>query len=206
MGKLLTVCAGCLLAVYSIKLIREYIQEMNAEDHNGESLRDNANTADDASQLRTDSRNSAAHLLENGEQSCQPLEQELKKAETNEGMAREKERQQTLFCIAFIGSVDDLTLFVPMLVGKEFDIVQLCMGACIAASAIVAFCVFIGIFKPIADFLSKIPLFVIVILFAVILGQRLLLQWLVLIPAIAQHRKRQPGEMPAMSECKRPGG
>merc|ERR1711972_311922 len=67
----------------------------------------------------------------------------------------DKDRQKTLFIIAFIGSVDDLTLFVPMLVGKGFDLAQLMLGACAAASTIVCLCLFIGQCKPIADCLSS---------------------------------------------------
>merc|ERR1719247_657487 len=81
----------------------------------------------------------------------------------------DKERQQTLFVIAFIGSVDDLTLFVPMLVGKGFDFVQLMLGAFLATSLIITFCICIGLCKPIADCLAKIPLAAIVIVFATIL-------------------------------------
>jgi len=81
----------------------------------------------------------------------------------------DKERQQTLFVIAFIGSVDDLTLFVPMLVGKGFDICQLMLGAFLATVVILTFCICIGLCKPIADCLAKIPLAAIVIVFAAVL-------------------------------------
>mmetsp|Transcript_76307 Transcript_76307/g.150896 ORF Transcript_76307/g.150896 Transcript_76307/m.150896 type:complete len:273 (+) Transcript_76307:44-862(+) len=173
--KLLTVGAGILLAVYSIKLLRDYIQEQNeeAEENAKESIddgqkadsKDEANAAEEGKSREMDSRNT----LEHGDPVYQPLNQELARTTSSDASPKEVERQQTLVCIAFIGSVDDLTLFVPMLVGKEFDIVQLCLGAFIASSAIVAFCVFIGLCKPIADFLSKIPLFVIVVVFAIVL-------------------------------------
>merc|ERR1719198_1390366 len=78
-------------------------------------------------------------------------------------------KSQTWFVIAFIGSVDDLTLFVPMLVGKSFDIVQLMLGASCAAVTIVTICLFIGLCKPVADLISKIPLAFIVLAFAVML-------------------------------------
>jgi hypothetical protein len=184
--KLLTIGAGILLALYSIKLLRDYIQELNEEEEaaTAEPSKENGNTELDASAAahtvaanaaeegksrEMESRNATEHSVENGEEVYQPLNQEVEKEGTCEAKAKEVERQQTLICIAFIGSVDDLTLFVPMLVGKEFDIVQLCMGAFIAASSIVAFCLFIGLCKPIADCLSKMPLFVVVIAFAVIL-------------------------------------
>merc|ERR1712025_696433 len=81
----------------------------------------------------------------------------------------EKYNWKALFTICFIGSVDDLTLFVPMLVGKGFDIVQLKAGGFLAAALIGSFCLFLGLCKPIADCLSKIPLALIVIVFATVL-------------------------------------
>lgn len=81
----------------------------------------------------------------------------------------DKKRQQTLFMIAFIGSIDDLTLFVPMLVGKGFDWLQLMCGAAIAGSAIVMICLFVGLCKPVADVLSNIPLAMIVATFSTVL-------------------------------------
>merc|ERR1719456_695210 len=78
-------------------------------------------------------------------------------------------RSQTLFFIAFVGSVDDLTLFVPMLVGKGFDFWQLMLGAFLATVLIITFCICIGLCKPIADCLSRIPLCLFVICFATIL-------------------------------------
>jgi len=88
--------------------------------------------------------------------------------QTSEGY-EDRKRQQTLFMIAFIGSVDDLTLFVPMLVGKGFRWFELMGGAFIAGGTIVLLCVFIGLCRPIADCLAKIPLFAIVATFATVL-------------------------------------
>merc|ERR1719263_1443948 len=96
------------------------------------------------------------------------LREESGEAEQSKQSA-DKKRQQTLFVIAFLGSIDDLTLFVPMLVGKGFDIVQLMLGAFLATVVILTFCICIGLCKPIADCLSRIPLCLIVICFATIL-------------------------------------
>merc|ERR1711988_309196 len=95
---------------------------------------------------------------------------ETGKEEEGEEKQRPKDRDPTqLFVIAFIGSVDDLTVFVPMLVGKAFDLVQLMLGAFIAASAIVLICLFVGLCKPIADCLSAVPLALIVAIFSAVL-------------------------------------
>jgi len=80
--------------------------------------------------------------------------------------ADKTKKQSALFVIAFIGSMDDLTLFVPMLVGKGFDFMQLICGAVIAACTIVMMCIFLGSCKPVADCLARIPLALIVAVFA----------------------------------------
>jgi len=96
-------------------------------------------------------------------------EEEDPELEMDEPKVDEAKQTQTLFVIAFLGSVDDLTLFVPMLVGKGFDMVQLVVGGLIAATAIVMLCLFVGLCKPVADCLSKVPLVAIVVVFSVTL-------------------------------------
>merc|ERR1719223_996399 len=84
---------------------------------------------------------------------------------TKEPTATRKTRD--LFMISFLGSLDDLTLFIPLLVGKTFGVVELSLGTVIATSIIVIFCVFLVKCKPVADFLERLPLCVIVISFSV---------------------------------------
>jgi len=216
--KILTVVAGTLLAVYTVKLVHEYFTEEDDEDgdkkeeEGGGLVAEGSKAAEDTLDSRDDS--TVASSMELGvvgsDRSASKGEQQrcLKKGfpETkpasgssgtpglntylpfqtlmdlddpnDDGVRRErsraelkveskdKQRQQTLFVIAFIGSIDDLTLFVPMLVGKGFDWLQLVLGAVIAASTIVMICLFIGLCKPLADFLSQIPLALIVAVFA----------------------------------------
>lgn len=160
--KILTVGAGCLLSLYSVKLTYEWIQECREEGEEEESKEEKPKGYDQVSQneegIELGNRPPSAVDDQNGNL-----------AEAPAASKGELERTRTLFVIAFIGSVDDLTLFVPMLVGKGFDPVQLMAGAFLAASTIVCFCVFIGLCKPIADCLSKIPLAAIVICFASVL-------------------------------------
>lgn len=173
--KILTVGAGCLLSLYSIKLTYEYIQEMNeggeeegAEHANPESGEYNKVATNEGG--LGDVELAAGKPLSARTRDIVPgVEIDNPEKAQEEVDKADKDRQQTLFVIAFIGSVDDLTLFVPMLAGKGFDIVQLMLGSFIATEVIVAMCIFIGMCKPIADCLSKIPLAAIVIVFAVIL-------------------------------------
>lgn len=177
--KILTVGAGCLLVIYGIKLTIEYIQELN-EGGDGEGEGDNkydkVATSDDpeankdARPLSARSREiEMADQLAPGQPPGGPTPGEEADKALLEQEKKDLERQQTLFVIAFIGSVDDLTLFVPMLVGKAFELTQLMLGAFIAASTIVLVCIFIGLCKPIADCLSNIPLALIVGVFAAVL-------------------------------------
>jgi len=76
---------------------------------------------------------------------------------------------KTLFAIAFCGSLDDLTLFVPLLVGGDIGPVALVIGSMGAVCIIVTFCVFLNFFKPIASFLQAIPLVCITSAFATFL-------------------------------------
>jgi len=201
--KLLTVGAGILLSLYSVKLSYEYYQECNepeegngAENENPESgsyakVATNEGDVDGEQKPPYDSGRGGKWCCTSPPGGAaaggdielaggKPLS--ARSREMVPGMAvdspdaaqeaidkADKDRQQTLFVIAFIGSVDDLTLFVPMLVGKGFDIVQLMLGAFLATSVIITFCICIGLCKPIADCLSKIPLAAIVIVFATVL-------------------------------------
>lgn len=196
--RILTVGAGCLLALYSVKLTYEWYQECNEEEDPNEAQNENPDGGSYAKVATTEGQ-----AMDREKQSdrgakwcCTPsggngaADGDVELASGKPPSQREnvpgveidspdkaqadidkadKDRQQTLFVIAFIGSVDDLTLFVPMLVGKGFDIVQLMLGAFIATVLILSFCICIGMCKPIADCLSKIPLAAIVIVFATVL-------------------------------------
>lgn len=174
--RILTVGAGCLLALYSVKLTYEWYQECNEEEDPNEAQNENPDGGSYAKVATTEGNGAADGDVELA--SGKPPSQRENvpgveidspdKAQADIDKA-DKDRQQTLFVIAFIGSVDDLTLFVPMLVGKGFDIVQLMLGAFIATVLILSFCICIGMCKPIADCLSKIPLAAIVIVFATVL-------------------------------------
>lgn len=172
--KILTVGAGCLLSLYSVKLSYEYYQECYEEaEPPTESLEGGSyakvatNEGAAAGDAELGKQLSAGREMVPGVEIDSPekTQQELDKADKDAA----KRSAQTLFVIAFIGSVDDLTLFVPMLVGKGFDFVQLMLGAFLATVCIITFCICIGLCKPIADCLSKVPLCAIVITFATIL-------------------------------------
>jgi len=199
--KILTVGAGCLLALYSVKLSYEWYQECyeEGEEENGAATENPdggsyakvATTEGEAGEAEKQSdRGGAKWCCTTNPTGAADGDVEMASGKPLSARSREmvpgveidspdkaqeaidkadKDRQQTLFVIAFIGSVDDLTLFVPMLVGKGFDIVQLMLGAFLATMLILTFCICIGMCKPIADCLSKIPLAAIVIVFATVL-------------------------------------
>uniref|UniRef100_A0A7S2IA47 Uncharacterized protein n=1 Tax=Helicotheca tamesis TaxID=374047 RepID=A0A7S2IA47_9STRA len=79
------------------------------------------------------------------------------------------DRSRTLPIVAFLGSLDDLTLFVPMLVGKTFGIFELVIGSTVAGMIIVLICLFITKCEMLSNFLQRIPLAVIVAIFATVL-------------------------------------
>lgn len=189
--KILTVSAGALLSVYTVKLTYEYFFESDDDDKGEEPQEEEKGAPEEntlASEMELGARGSEgaaesdhATLLasDHGRDEESMQDKALRNitmssreisysAETGEqpNVKAETKGQQTLFVIAFIGSVDDLTLFVPMLVGKGFSWLQLMSGAFLAASTIVMICLFIGLCKPLANFLSSIPLALIVAVFS----------------------------------------
>merc|ERR1712232_1408991 len=187
--KILTVGAGSLLFIYAIKLTYEYCTETDEGEEGkseaGSELKDYAEVeqaepaeAPEASGFWCCAKRPPPEKVEeeeirvsnDEEKGVEPFSISDSKEDGESKEHAPKDRDPTqLFVIAFIGSVDDLTVFVPMLVGKAFDLVQLMLGAFIAASAIVMICLFVGLCKPIADCLSAVPLALIVAIFSAVL-------------------------------------
>lgn len=187
--KILTVTAGSLLAVYAVKLTYEFCTEDSEGDEPEASTYQKVPVDDDQEPdeprppLRSafccggrfvgcGSGKVAPDLPDDGvveDGAGEALDEEAAdeaRSPSKTGPKDDDDRSQTLFVIAFIGSVDDLTVFVPMLVGKAFDLAQLVIGAFFAALFIVLVCIFIGMCKPVADCLSSVPLALIVAVFA----------------------------------------
>lgn len=166
--KVLTVVAGCLMALFGAK---ELYNHFYGDDGDSEDI--GGNPSNGSPRDLTEDKLAQSRVLtddvpkerDGGIESGLEIEQpEHQRNTSDRGRGPFK-----LFQIAFIGSVDDLTLFVPMLVGKAFDPVQLFFGSLSAACCIVSLCIFIGLCKPIANVLAVIPLWFIVITFAVVL-------------------------------------
>lgn len=170
--KILTVLAGSMLAVYAVKLTHEYFTEggedENEEENKGQNDAKGQYTPAAASESQAADVEGGTGVAKAEKPPPQTLEIDGKAA-PEEDKKEEDNRSQTLFVIAFIGSVDDLTLFVPMLVGKGFNLVQLMLGSFLAVISIIFICIFLGLCKPFADFVEKIPLAAIVVVFAVYL-------------------------------------
>lgn len=216
--KILTVSAGALLAIYTVKLTYEHIYGEDDEESAGEGDPGAAGSEGNEEQAASEMELGLPSLLAkkgaakdailpekdgfvdvslDTERYCDELlspksvqRQESKQLITDgratsrddgddaqNSLSADKKRQQTLFMIAFIGSIDDLTLFVPMLVGHGFGWLELMCGAAVAGSTIVLLCLFVGLCKPVADLLSSIPLALIVGTFStVLLAKGLLVQ------------------------------
>jgi hypothetical protein len=180
--KILTVSAGVLLAIYTVKLTYEYIYDQGDDDEDGtpadataelEMGQHNESEAD-VKKFKADSYEKLA--VTEPEVETQDSPKQTGSGRTISGLtalqkqtAAERKQQWALFVMAFVGSVDDLTLFVPLLVGKGFDFLQLMSGAAIASVTIVIICTSVGMCRPVANCLSSIPLALIVASFATIL-------------------------------------
>ena len=64
--------------------------------------------------------------------------------------SRARRPHGNLLVLAFLGSIDDLTLFVPMLMGSRFIWYQLLLGATLASIVIVTFGLALMLFSPVS--------------------------------------------------------
>ena len=101
--------------------------------------------ADDAQQLRQSSASSDAPEKE------------------NDTSQKEEQSSRALCTIAFLGSIDDAAIYIPLLVGKSFSFASLFVGASLSVGIILAISFGMGWCAPIAWVLERIPLFVIVL-------------------------------------------
>ena len=101
------------------------------------------------------------------EPTASPLHEPLEDVdlEANESDEEEEEEEEmdtssmrTLIVVAFCGSLDDLTLFVPMLAGGAIGPLALVTGALAATALVVLLCLFLNLFQRVSDCLQKIPL------------------------------------------------
>ena len=76
---------------------------------------------------------------------------------------------RSLLVVAFVGSLDTLALFVPMIVGQAVDWVQLFVGTVLAASIITALSLFLGMCTPLSSLCDFVPLFAIVLAYGSIM-------------------------------------
>eukprot|EP00547_Thalassionema_nitzschioides_P006079 CAMPEP_0194209512 /NCGR_PEP_ID=MMETSP0156-20130528/7612_1 /TAXON_ID=33649 /ORGANISM="Thalassionema nitzschioides, Strain L26-B" /LENGTH=195 /DNA_ID=CAMNT_0038936699 /DNA_START=334 /DNA_END=921 /DNA_ORIENTATION=- len=183
--RILTLLAGSFLSVYSVYLGLEYYRENWLVNKRCEykivSRSDSDFSHSDAFGLESNKEEDQDLSKENLRGGVTPLEVEAWMGEvksmvvppenTDNGDQNEshEKHSRSLTLIAFVGSLDDLTLFVPMLAGKSFNILELIIGAMISTIFIVIVCLCLTKCKLVADVLDRVPLVAIVAVFATVL-------------------------------------
>jgi hypothetical protein len=162
--RLLTLISGSALLLYSIYLgIECYKENVPEESEDYESVALNTSFGSTGEDADYKDREVADH----------PAMMEVMEIEEQETVAvetvRNNKQSRSLAIIPFLGSIDDLTLFVPLLVGKALTILQLVLGAMMATLLIIVLCIFLTRCEIVANILEKIPLVAIVAAFSVIL-------------------------------------
>lgn len=170
--KFMTLLSGACLGVYAIFLTYEYYQEELLGEKGDDDKNDKGYDSippEDPDEADKAVKTETSALTDQTSTSYSEVDYEdnpvIDDEVTKEPNATRKTRD--LFMISFLGSLDDLTLFIPLLVGKTFGVIELSLGTVIATSIIVIFCVFLVKCKPVAEFLERLPLCVIVISFSV---------------------------------------
>mmetsp|Transcript_26696 Transcript_26696/g.64049 ORF Transcript_26696/g.64049 Transcript_26696/m.64049 type:complete len:272 (+) Transcript_26696:317-1132(+) len=177
--RILTLIAGAILLVYSIVLGVEYYKENYGEDEKGEydaiELSELEEGSEGEMQVAGQASGETTTCTEEDEENEDITETAIA---TNEAITEDDDpspplssdkKSGSLALIAFIGSLDDLTLFVPMLVGKAFGILELIIGATIATLMIIAICLLVTKCQIVADALERVPLVAIVLVFTAVL-------------------------------------
>lgn len=191
--KFLTLLSGSALAIYSIMLVYEYCRSeiLGIDDDDKEACKSDKgyesipchepresdielkgmegkqNASSDVEKTNTDE--TATTESSDESQFDNECEIQVESFESEHTTTREKNESKKLIVIAFLGSLDDLTLFVPLLVGKTFHILELIIGAFIATCIILLICFFLVKCKLVAEIIQSIPLCAIVIAFSLAL-------------------------------------
>lgn len=92
-------------------------------------------------------------------------------AENSPDTSDAKERSsRSLFVVAFLFSLDDLSLLVSVLIGNPMTWFELTLGTIISVCVICIVCFIVGMFKSVSVFLESIPTFAIVFVFGITLA------------------------------------
>ena len=72
-----------------------------------------------------------------------------------------------LLLVSVLGSMDDVAVFISILLGETFTWPQLLLGVLIGSTLVVSFCLFVTLFAPVTRLIQLVPLYVVVASFAV---------------------------------------
>ena len=99
---------------------------------------------------------------------------------SDEASSRREKGLQIWLVIALtiVGAIDEVCYFPALVVGKVFSVAELTLGTLLASLAILMIvCVALAPCKPVLEFLDRIPLYAIVVLFAIIMTVDALWHW-----------------------------
>jgi len=174
--KILSFFAGVSLLAYGAKLFYEWYDEnydfSSTNDEEGSSLLDNDMDDIKSSASALNGHQTSAHDLETSSHHNKDGDDD--DDHSSQSKESKKRTAGALFLVSFLGSLDDLTLFVPMLVGQALSWEELVLGSMVAVCIIIMLCIFLGLCKPVANFLESIPLFAIVTVFGTFLTTKAL--------------------------------
>jgi hypothetical protein len=163
--RLLTLISGSSLLLYSVYLGIESCQKNNQVP--GDQSREGAHVSVALSTSFERTGEVADYKTDNHPalETEEPPEETIatvKSTGMNNNSHQHLQSTRSLAILAFLGSIDDLTLFIPLLVGQVLTMLQLVHGAMIATSMIVLLCICLTRCEIIANILEQIPLVAIV--------------------------------------------
>lgn len=113
--------------------------------------------------------------------SLEPLLDDGEYGEPSDGSSSPREKQLQIWLVialTIVGAIDEVSYFPALVVGKVFSVAELTLGTTVASLAILmVVCLALAPCKPVLEFLDQIPLYGVVIFFAIILTVDALWHW-----------------------------
>ena len=184
--RVLSLAAGAMLSLYSIKLFREWLAERREAREEAREEPAAASTATVELQVVSDAQEPAG-ARDKEAPSCDkdstpapaattdaptddptdaPTDAPIDAPAAPPAPAAPASTARRLLVVSLMGSVDDFAVFVSLMLARTFSAPQLLLGVGVGSVLVTSFCLFASLFEPVVRAISLVPLFAIISAFA----------------------------------------
>ena len=149
-----------MLAIYTIKLFREWLADRRAAPEDTTSSTVELQVVEEAPAPQPDPAKIAEELTETA---ATPA---AAPAAAPAAVPQSQTSKRRLLVVSLLGSMDDFAVFVSLMLARTFSAPQLLLGVALGSMLVTLFCLFASLFQPVVRVVSTIPLFAIIGAFA----------------------------------------